>query len=129
MGLEACRSGCAQVFVSTAAELCDAMRQAAALGCEFRIHGADVEIDGLSPILEPIERARRTGYLYSWLGADDADAEALSFCQKLGIEPVLVETREQAIAAVRELGHPAFVGVDIETSALPQYASPGSPSQ
>jgi DNA polymerase I len=114
--------------VSAALELRAAMRQATALGCEFRIRGADVEIDGLSPIPEPIDRARRSGFLFSWLGADDADAEALRFCQKLGVEPVLVEKREQAIAAVRELGAAAFVGIDIETAPRREYAKPRPPA-
>jgi hypothetical protein len=110
-----------------ATELRDAMREATALGCEFRIRGADVLIDGLAPIPEPIEQARRSGLLFSWLGADDADAEALSFCQKLGVEPVLVTTREQAIAAVKAMTPTAHVGLDIETAAQPKYAKPRRP--
>jgi twinkle protein len=111
----------------SAVELRAAMREAAALGCEFRIRGADVLIDGLSPVPEPIEQARRSGFLFSWLGADDADAEALSFCRELGVTPVLVTTREQAIAAVKAMTPAVYVGSDIETAPRREHAKPRRP--
>ena len=116
--------------VSPATDLRNALRQATALGCEFRIVGAGVEITGLcrlpAPLMVLIERHRDSGFLYSYLGGDDLDNEALEFARGLGVEPVLVETREQAIAAVAEMTDrcPPHIGVDIETAPLPQHAQP-----
>jgi DNA polymerase I len=113
----------------SAAELRDAMREAVALGAEFRIVGADVEIRGIEELPGVLDRHRGDGLLYSYLGADDADAEALDFARRLGVEPVLVETREEAIAAVNEMTGMAaqHVGIDIETAPLPQHAKPRPP--
>jgi DNA polymerase I len=108
----------------SATELRDAMREAVALGAEFRITGADVEITGLDELPEVLNRHRNSGLLYSYLAGDDADDEAIDFARRLGVEPILVETREEAIAAVEEMTGMAapHVGVDIETAPLPQHA-------
>jgi DNA polymerase I len=86
-----------------------AVREATKLGCEFRVVGADVEIDGTLP--HDIVRAA----LRDYLGADSDDNAALDFADCLGVASILVQTREEAIAAVGEMGDPEFVGLDIET--------------
>jgi DNA polymerase I len=113
----------------SATELRDAIREATALGAEFRISGADVTISGITELPEVLERHRGDGLLYSYLGGDDADSEAIDFSRMLGVEPVPVETREQAIAAVSEMTGQAapYVGIDIETAPLPRHAKPRPP--
>jgi DNA polymerase I-like protein with 3'-5' exonuclease and polymerase domains len=113
--------------LSWVTEFREAMRLSVAIGCKFWVNGADVDIDGISLIPEAIEKARQSGYLYSWLGADDADREAITFCRQLDVEPVLVKAREQAIAAVKEMSGAAHLGADIETTPKREFAKPRRP--
>jgi DNA polymerase I-like protein with 3'-5' exonuclease and polymerase domains len=108
-------------------ELKAAIRDAAARGATFRICGADITIDGLRTIPDPIARARHSGFLYSWLAGDEDDNEALAFCRTLDVEPVLVETLEEALVAVKTMTPAAFVGLDIETAPRREYAKPRQP--
>jgi DNA polymerase I-like protein with 3'-5' exonuclease and polymerase domains len=113
----------------SATELRDAMREAVALGAEFRIVGASVDITGLDELPEIIDRHRMDGLLYSYLGADDTDSEAIDFARRIGVEAILVETRAAAITAVKEMTalSAPHVGFDIETAPLPQHAKPRPP--
>jgi DNA polymerase I-like protein with 3'-5' exonuclease and polymerase domains len=87
----------------------------------------DITIDGLHTIPDPIARARHSGFLYSWLAGDEDDNEALAFCQTLDVEPVLVETLEEALVAKKAMSPAAFVGLDIETAPRREYAKPRRP--
>ena len=60
------------------------MREAHLLGAEFRIVGADVEIDGELPTSLRDALPRRL--LRQYLGAARADKEAIAFLQQLGVE-------------------------------------------
>jgi len=116
---------------SPARELAAALREAASAGCELRIRGADVVISHLNRLPEAtgavIERRRQDGFLYDFIGGSDADDAAVEFLRKLGVEAVLVEDRWEAIAAVNEMSAAPFVGFDIESAALAQYAKPRPP--
>jgi DNA polymerase-1 len=108
------------------------MRAVRAAEVELRISGADVLIDGsnkLTPETQvELERLRRSGFLWSWCGADDDDQEAIDFADKLGVHAVLVEEEEQAQAAIRVLRcSDGCLGIDIETALKPQFAKPRPP--
>ena len=108
------------------------MRAAKAASVELRISGADILVDGIERLSEKdgdaLERLLPSRFLWSWCGADDADEEAIEFAEKLGVDPVLIETEEQAEVAIRELSAgDGYVGLDIETSLQPQYATPRLP--
>jgi len=83
------------------------MRAVRAAEVELRISGADVLISGLDKLppemQAELERLRRSGFLWSWCGADDDDEEAIDFADRLLVDVVLVEGEEQAQAAIREL--------------------------
>jgi DNA polymerase-1 len=111
----------------------DAMRLASEAGVTFRIAGAEIVTDGTIENLEEgvrtnLERMRSSGYLWDWSGAAAADREACDFADALGVEAVSIETRDAAIAAVKELladdpfGGP--IGLDIETALKPEFSKP-----
>jgi len=102
--------------------------EASALGARFRLSGAGVVIGGLDklPALlqEEIRRADHGGLLWKYLGGEELDNPALDFLDQLGVEALLIETKEQARQAVRSLvrdtkKHGGTVGLDIETALLP----------
>jgi len=103
-----------------------------AASVELRISGDDVIADGIDRLADDakaeFEEFRRSGLLWSWCGAEDADEEAIAFAEKLGVEAVLLETKKQAEDAIHELerteGH---LGLDIETALRAEYASPRAP--
>jgi len=98
------------------------VREAAKLGAQFRIAGGDIEIDKFDQLPGFLQEAlqRQNGMLRSYFAADDAEIEALEFADRLGIEPVLVETAMAAKTAVRCLildltQNGGVLGIDIET--------------
>ena len=109
-------------------ELRRLLGEANALGVALRVIGAEVEAEGLgnlpSSLLEPIEEARSSGFLWTYLGADIPDEEATGFLAKWTVEPVLVTDRDHVGACIAELredlaGDPnldAAIGLDIETA-------------
>jgi len=108
------------------------MRAVRAAEVELRISGADVLISGLDKLppemQAELERLRRSGFLWSWCGADDDDEEAIDFADRLLVDVVLVEGEEQAQAAIRELScSDGCLGLDIETALKPGYAKPRPP--
>jgi DNA polymerase I-like protein with 3'-5' exonuclease and polymerase domains len=108
------------------------MRAVRAASVELRISGTEVLVEDIERLpaeaREELERLLPSQFLWSWCGADDADEEAIEFAKKLGVDPVLVETEEQAEAAIRELSDgDGYLGLDIETSLQPQYAAPRPP--
>jgi len=106
------------------------MREASALGTEFRITGADVEISSRHPLPPDLEgllaEAREHGLLHSYLGAENTDLEACAFLERLGIEPVLVTGADAAVSSLREIAaeKSPILGVDIETCPKPEHAKP-----
>jgi DNA polymerase I-like protein with 3'-5' exonuclease and polymerase domains len=89
-----------------------AVREATRLGAEFRIIGADLVIDRHPETL----RARLDPELLcDYFGGTSQDNAALDFSDRLGIEAVLVQTREELRAAATELSGSQFIGIDIET--------------
>jgi DNA polymerase I len=102
------------------------LSEASALGATFRIVGAEVEVDGLGDfpddLRDPIEQARRSGFLWTYLGADVPDEEAVEFLAK--VTPILVTDREKVGDCVTEIledlagneSPDAAVGIDIETA-------------
>src|SRR5262249_55889561 len=108
------------------------MRAVRASEIELRISGADILIDGLDrlpcDLQEGLERLRKSGFLWSWCGADDADQEAIDFADKLGVGPVLIESEGQAQDAIRALSlSNGCLGLDVETALKAEYAKPRPP--
>jgi DNA polymerase-1 len=108
------------------------MRAVRGAEVELRISGADILISGIdklpSETQAELERLRKSGFLWSWCGADDDDQEAIDFASKLGVHAVLVEDEEQAQAAIRELRcSDGCLGLDIETALKPEFAKPRPP--
>jgi DNA polymerase-1 len=91
-----------------------AVREAKALGAEFRIVGADVEIDGDIP--DELRERLPERLLWQYFGAAAADSEALEFSRKLGVEAVAVRDEAGARAAAKALERAPFLGIDIETA-------------
>jgi hypothetical protein len=95
-------------------DLRKAAREAHLLGAEFRIVGADAEVDGELPCA--LRAALPVPMLRQYLGAARADKEATTFLWQLGVEPVLNEDIAGADAAMAELSGADPIGIDIETS-------------
>jgi DNA polymerase I-like protein with 3'-5' exonuclease and polymerase domains len=103
-----------------------AIQEAAAIGIEFHVVGADVQIAGLNELpgalRERLEHFQHTGLLYAYLGAEDIDIVAQNFLDELGVTPVLVTTVENTSSAIAELsrdlqqGIAPCLGLDIETA-------------
>jgi DNA polymerase I-like protein with 3'-5' exonuclease and polymerase domains len=102
-----------------------------ALGVRFRLSGADVIADGAETLPATLQASlhayQASGLLWSYLGGDAGDAESLDLLDHLGVEVHLVETRQAARAAVRELirdlrQHRGPLGIDIETAPLADYS-------
>ena len=108
------------------------MRAVRAASVELRVSGDDIVADGVdrlpAEMKEELDKLRRSRFLWSWCGADDADLEAIEFAEKLGVDPVLVEDEEQARDAIRELGgSEGCLGLDIETALKLEFAAPRPP--
>ena len=106
------------------------VREAAALGARFRLSGADVEIDGLNDLPDPLQDAllphAASGMLWSYFDGDTLDDPALDLAEHLGVEMVLVETRTGCREAIRTLlanikEHGDIIGLDIETSPYAKH--------
>jgi DNA polymerase-1 len=97
------------------AELRAAVREAVAIGCEFRIVGADVEIDGEIP--DDLRARLPASLLWQYLGASWDDQCAIEFLGKLGVRAVLVRDIEGARAALKALSRSDLIGIDIETKS------------
>jgi DNA polymerase-1 len=114
----------------------DMMRLASEAGITFRISGAEILTDGPCENLDHgirtnLECLQSSGYLWDWSGAAAADREACAFAESLGVEAVLIESRDAAISAVNELcadnvfGQP--MGLDIETALKPEFSKQRKP--
>jgi DNA polymerase I-like protein with 3'-5' exonuclease and polymerase domains len=103
-----------------------AVREAQALGVEFRICGDEVRIAGGERLPEELCAALDPDLLWAYFGADEDEDEAVDFIEKLGVEPVLVDDIAGASAAVEELeaSNSPFIGIDIETSPKSEFAEP-----
>jgi DNA polymerase I-like protein with 3'-5' exonuclease and polymerase domains len=110
------------------AALRSVLGEATALGARFRLSGAGVIIGGLDKLPELLQdelrRAEASGLLWKYLGGEELDNPALDFLDLLGVEAVLIETKERARQAVRSLSgdakrHGGTNGFDIETATLP----------
>jgi DNA polymerase I-like protein with 3'-5' exonuclease and polymerase domains len=106
------------------------LAEAQALGARFRLCGADVAMDGADGLPEKLRAALHShadsGLLWSYLGGDADEDGALDLLDLLNVEAVLVETRNQGRAAVRQLlrdlqQHGPPLGLDIETALRPGY--------
>jgi DNA polymerase-1 len=106
-----------------------AVREATALGVEFRVRGAEVEIARAEQLPDELWGALDQELLWSYLGADEDDDEALTFLETLGVEAVLITDIFAAAAAVAELEEqkPPIVGLDLETCPKPEFAAPRPP--
>ena len=106
-----------------------AVREAIALGVEFRIRGAEVEIARAEQLPDKLRGALDQELLWSYLGADEDDDEALTFLETLGVEAVLITDIFAAAAAVAEMEEqkPPIVGLDLETCPKPEFAAPRPP--
>jgi hypothetical protein len=101
-----------------------------ALGVRFRIAGADVIVDAMERMPEALQASlqahQASGLLWSYLGGDADDADSLDLLGALNVEVQLLETKQAARVAVRQLlldlrQHPGPLGIDIETAPLPDY--------
>jgi len=97
--------------------------QAARGSARFRITGADVVVEGLDLLPEEvraiIDAARQGGRLWSHLGVEAADREALAFAEKLGVMAVLVETAAEVpdiLGRLETAAKSRSIGIDIETA-------------
>jgi DNA polymerase-1 len=125
-----------------------AVHEASRLGAAFRVAGAGVVIaeTGALPQRLRAELAEfaTNGLLRCFLGGgSDPDGVAVAFADKLGVERVLVTTRQATRAAVRRLirdlrDYGGTLGIDIETSPRLGQGNPrpfvqlntdGTPSQ
>jgi DNA polymerase-1 len=102
------------------------------LGVRFRLSGADVIAMGTgalpSPLLTALNQHISSGLLWSYLGGEADDADALDLLEQLQVTATLVETRAAARHAVRQLmrdlrQHGGPLGIDLETASLPEYRS------
>ena len=102
-----------------------AVREAIALGVEFRIRGAEVEIARAEQLPDELRGALDQELLWSYLGADEDDDEALTFLETLGVEAVLITDIFAASAAVAEMEEqkPPIVGLDLETCPKPEFVA------
>jgi DNA polymerase-1 len=100
-----------------------AVREAHALGAEFRIRGNAVEITGIDRLPNNLRDALDLDLLWSYLGAEEDDDEALAFLESLNVEAVLVDSTKGAAAALTELAAlgASRIGIDIETTPKPEY--------
>lgn len=110
-------------------DLREAMAEVVALGVRFRISGAAVLIDGDLPA-ELHQRLRiRPDLLREYLGAGEAEREALRFAQQLGVDIRLVADQAAATEALAILecdlvAHGGTLGLDIETAPQPGQGEP-----
>jgi DNA polymerase I-like protein with 3'-5' exonuclease and polymerase domains len=103
-----------------------ALREAHALGIEFRIRGAEIEITGIERLPDKLRAALDPDLLWEYLGAAEDDEEAIAFLEDLGVESVLVTEVPEFSRALEELDaqQSPFIGIDIETTPLPEFAEP-----
>jgi DNA polymerase I-like protein with 3'-5' exonuclease and polymerase domains len=110
------------------------VRETAALGVNFRISGSCVAIDApaeLPPKLNAeLGELRASGLLRRFLlSGDDPDRAAFAFADSLGVQRVLVTTRDGVREAVRQLSadlrqYGGHLGLDIETGPRPGQGKP-----
>jgi DNA polymerase-1 len=100
------------------------------LGVRFRLSGADVIVMGASALPPSLHAALdqhiASGLLWSYLGGEADDADAIELLDQLQVTTHLVETRQAAHAALRQLihdrrHHTSPIGIDLETTPLPEY--------
>jgi DNA polymerase I len=107
----------------------DTLLRASAAGVTLHISGAEILIGGNAD--EDLARLLASGFLWDWCGAAAIDKEACDFADALGVEVVLVESRDQAIAAAKEIALDAtdgrIIGLDVETALKPEFAKPRKP--
>jgi hypothetical protein len=115
-------------------ELRQLVREAVALGTNFRISGAAVDIIFPATFPDPL-RVRLleycdNGWLGPYLGSERLDGPAKAFAAELGIAAAVVTRRDQVPTAIwqlqcdidaSELHH---LGLDIETTPLPGQGEP-----
>jgi DNA polymerase I-like protein with 3'-5' exonuclease and polymerase domains len=95
-------------------DLRKAVREAHRLGAQFRIVGADIEIDGELPAT--VRDRLPPELLRDYLGAVRTDNAATAFLDLLRVEAVLVTDRTGADAAMQELTGLDPIAIDIETA-------------
>jgi hypothetical protein len=97
-----------------------AVREAHALGVEFRIRGAEVDITGVEQLPARLRDALDPVLLYDYLGGATDDDEATAFLARLGVEAILVTTAQDAELAELELMAQGAVrvGLDIVSGAI-----------
>jgi DNA polymerase-1 len=109
------------------------VREAASLGAKFRITGAKVEIAGLDTLpltlREELTRHAANGLLFIYFGGEEQDASALKLGEQLGVYVLLIEERDEARWAVRNLiadlkQHGGILSADIETAPHPVHGNP-----
>jgi DNA polymerase I len=107
-----------------------ALREASVLGARFRLSGNGVEIEKFDDLPDTLQKSLRhhveSGLIYDFIGGEEQELPALDLADQLGVQAVLVETREQARSAIRGLladlkdnGGP--LGLDIETCPRPEF--------
>jgi DNA polymerase-1 len=108
-----------------------AVREAHALGVQFRICGDQVQVDGIDRLPDKLREVLDPGLLWAYTGADEDDEEAITFLEELGAEAVLITDVCDAAAAVAELEEQKspVIGIDIETAPKPEFAEPRPPIQ
>jgi hypothetical protein len=105
--------------------------EATQLGAEFRLSGAQVDIDGLARLPEALSDRLLAchHWLYGYLGGGRDDGPAIALCRQLGVTPVLVETVADVRDAIRTLerderANGGYVGLDIETAPKAGQGTP-----
>ena len=78
-------------------QLRELVRQATALGAQFRFAGAEIDISYPeafpASLRTALEAWNAKGWLYPYLGGERRDTPAVAFLQALGVTPLLVVTR------------------------------------
>ena len=110
------------------------LSEATALGTEFRISGDRVAVAGLDRLPLPLQTGLRrlSGLAWHFLGAGRVDAAALTFFEQLGVRLALVQDPASVPGALAELEHDlaihgGAVGIDVETTPLPEFRVPTPP--
>src|SRR4030095_13601290 len=97
-------------------ELPRLVREAVALGAEFRVTGDRVVIDGDLPPDLQARLSNNTEALYVYFRAARIDADAVDFLEGLGVTAVLVTDCAGAESAMLALTGVGRLGLDIETA-------------
>jgi DNA polymerase-1 len=107
------------------------VREAQALGVEFRLRGDGVVFSGLEAVPPDLaeQLQRQHGNIYRFLDGPKRDAPAIALAKKLGVRIRLITMVAGIPAVLAELERDAsrddgVIAIDFETAPLPKFALP-----